>query len=239
MEPQRREERRERTEGSPLCVHRVSAVPFHRPTARSLRIFTLRFPTMKPNLPSVRPLRTAQPGLVLLALLVLPFWVNAAKPKLSDFFRPEKLAEIGQTVTNAINEKRLPGGVVWIERNGVAFHQAYGQRALVPQTEPMTEDTVFDLASLTKVVATAPSIMLLVERGEIDVEARVQDYIPDDPFEPANLVRPRPRGDVGLRETSPEHAASYCAVSQMATQDGGAQRSPIGTLYRSIRSFAP
>jgi uncharacterized protein YbbC (DUF1343 family)/CubicO group peptidase (beta-lactamase class C family) len=116
-----------------------------------------------------------------LALVVAPALLVAAAPKvpLSTVFDTNKLTEMDWAIANAMAEKRLPGAVLWVERNGVAYHRAYGQRAVVPETEAMTEDTIFDLASLTKVVATAPSIMLLVERGEVKIEARVQEYIPE------------------------------------------------------------
>ncbi len=61
----------------------------------------------------------------------------------------------------------------------MSYHKAYGHRALVPAEEPMTEDTIFDLASLTKVVACTPAVMLLVERGQVSLDERVQTYIPE------------------------------------------------------------
>ena len=82
-------------------------------------------------------------------------------------FRADKLADMDAAVTHAIAEHKCPGAVVWLERKGEAYHQAYGQRAVVPGAESMTEETIFDLASLTKAVACAPSIMLLVERGQL------------------------------------------------------------------------
>lgn len=94
-------------------------------------------------------------------------------------FRPEKLAEMDAAVNQAIAEKRCPGGVLWVEHNGVSYHKAYGNRALVPDVERMTEDTIFDAASLTKVVACTPAAMLLVERGELSLDDRVQKYIPE------------------------------------------------------------
>jgi CubicO group peptidase (beta-lactamase class C family) len=69
--------------------------------------------------------------------------------------------------------------VLWLERNGTAYHKAFGCRALVPTREAMTEDTIFDAASLTKVVATTPAIMWLVERGQVKLDAPVQTYIPE------------------------------------------------------------
>src|SRR2546422_839432 len=72
----------------------------------------------------------------------------------SEAFYPEKLAEMDAAISATIADKGCPGGVLWFEHNGVADHKAYGKRALVPAEEPMTEDTIFDAASLTKVIAT-------------------------------------------------------------------------------------
>ena len=94
-------------------------------------------------------------------------------------FRPEKLAEIDTAVEQTIANKGCPGGVLWLEHRGVTYHKAYGNRALVPAVEPMTEDTIFDMASLTKVVACTPAAMLLVERGQLNLDERVSTYIPE------------------------------------------------------------
>ena len=94
-------------------------------------------------------------------------------------FHAEKLVEMDAAVTNAVADHQCPGAVLWLERNGVAYHKAYGKRALAPAEEPMTEDTIFDAASLTKVVACTPAVMLLVERGQIELEQRVQTYLPE------------------------------------------------------------
>jgi uncharacterized protein YbbC (DUF1343 family)/CubicO group peptidase (beta-lactamase class C family) len=82
-------------------------------------------------------------------------------------------------IESAIQEKSCPGGVLWLEHNGEVYSKAYGSRALIPQDEPMTVDTIFDLASLTKVIATTPAVLLLTERGQIDLEQPVQSYIPE------------------------------------------------------------
>ena len=94
-------------------------------------------------------------------------------------FRPDKLAEMDAAITAAVAEKRCPGGVLWVERHGESYHKALGNRAVAPAVEPMTEDTIFDAASLTKVVATTPAIMLLVERGQVDLDAPVATYLPE------------------------------------------------------------
>jgi uncharacterized protein YbbC (DUF1343 family)/CubicO group peptidase (beta-lactamase class C family) len=94
-------------------------------------------------------------------------------------FDPERLREIDQTIETAIAAHKLPGGVFHLEREGAIYEKAYGNRALVPAVEPMTVDTIFDAASITKVVATTPSIWLLIERGRIDLDAPVSRYIPE------------------------------------------------------------
>jgi len=102
---------------------------------------------------------------------------QSTPPHASFAFRQEKLAEIDSLLEQGIADHRMPGAVLWIEHDGVAYHKAIGQRALLPVAEPMTEDTIFDAASLTKVLATTPAIMLLAERGEIDLDAPAQKYI--------------------------------------------------------------
>jgi CubicO group peptidase (beta-lactamase class C family) len=92
----------------------------------------------------------------------------------------EVLARIDAAVSESIARKDAPGAVVLVGRKGrVVFRRAYGQRALVPGPEPMTVDTVFDLASLTKVLATATSVMTLVEAGKVRLEEPVARYLPD------------------------------------------------------------
>ena len=94
-------------------------------------------------------------------------------------FYPAKLAEMDAAVQEAIADKKCPGGVLWLEHENAIYHKAYGSRALVPAPEPMSLDTIFDAASLTKVVACTPAIMLLVERGQISLDAPVQKYLPE------------------------------------------------------------
>lgn len=94
-------------------------------------------------------------------------------------FRPEILAQVDGAITNAIAAKKTPGAVIWIEHGGQSYQKAYGERALKPVSEPMTVDTIFDVASLTKVVATAPAVALLLERGQVRLEDPVQKYLPE------------------------------------------------------------
>ncbi|HEY8881709.1 MAG TPA: serine hydrolase domain-containing protein [Roseateles sp.] len=93
---------------------------------------------------------------------------------------PAPLAEADAAVERFIAQGALPGATVWIERVGHgSHHRAYGQRAIEPLPEPLDEATVFDAASLTKPVVTATLVQLLRERGQLDVEAPLQRYLPD------------------------------------------------------------
>jgi uncharacterized protein YbbC (DUF1343 family)/CubicO group peptidase (beta-lactamase class C family) len=93
-------------------------------------------------------------------------------------FKPEKLAAMDAAVAEAIATKKIPGGVLWFERDGDSYRKAYGQRALAPTAEPISEDTIYDAASLTKVVATTTAVMQLVERGKLELDAPVVRYLP-------------------------------------------------------------
>ena len=121
---------------------------------------------------------------ILSAALPLAAWfiVGCATPSAvpgspSSGLAVERLAAIDSAIDQAIAEHRLPGAVVWIERHGAIYEKSYGQRALEPLPEAMTDDTIFDAASLTKVIATTPAIMLLAERGQLEPDDLVQKYI--------------------------------------------------------------
>ena len=89
-----------------------------------------------------------------------------------------RFAQIAVIVNAAIARHELPGAVVRVgQRDATLYHEAFGQRAVQPAGEPMTEDTIFDLASLTKVVATTPSVMQLVEQGRLRLSDPVSQYI--------------------------------------------------------------
>jgi CubicO group peptidase (beta-lactamase class C family) len=90
-----------------------------------------------------------------------------------------RLDAIEPVVLEAIEDRKLPGAVVLVGHGDrVLYHTAIGNRAVDPSVEPMTLDTIFDAASLTKPVATATAVMMLVEDGKIRLTDRVADYIP-------------------------------------------------------------
>ena len=91
-----------------------------------------------------------------------------------------KLAQIEQLVLADIADKKLPGAVVIVGHKGkIVYRKAFGNRSLVPTVEKMTVDTIFDVASLTKVVATTTSIMILVEQGKLRLNDTIGKFIPD------------------------------------------------------------
>jgi uncharacterized protein YbbC (DUF1343 family)/CubicO group peptidase (beta-lactamase class C family) len=81
---------------------------------------------------------------------------------------------------DAIHNQEVPGAMLLVGHNGhVVYRKAFGYRSLEPRREPMTADTIFDLASLTKVIATNTAVMQLVERGKVRVNEPVAKYLPE------------------------------------------------------------
>src|SRR5579875_1658574 len=94
--------------------------------------------------------------------------------------QPVAFPQVDAILNDAVNSGLIPGAVVAIGHNGqVVYRQAYGWRTLIPQREAMTLDTIFDAASLTKVVATTPSVMKLFEQGKIRLDDPVTKYLPE------------------------------------------------------------
>lgn len=88
--------------------------------------------------------------------------------------------KVDAIVERAVAEGNIPGAVLIVGHNGKIVHRkAFGFRSLEPAREPMTLDTVFDLASLTKCIATAPSVMKLVEDGRLRLNDSVATYLPE------------------------------------------------------------
>ncbi len=87
---------------------------------------------------------------------------------------------IDTVMQQALDAKQLPGGVVAIGSGGhVVFHKAYGNRAEDPTIEPATEDTIYDMASLSKCLSTSVAIMQLYEQGKLQFDDPVAKYLPE------------------------------------------------------------
>lgn len=89
-------------------------------------------------------------------------------------------AGVDQLIVDAIVAKKLPGAVLLVGHAGkVAYEQAYGDRTVEPRVEPMTVDTIFDMASLTKCLVTATAVMQLWEQGKVGLDDPVATYLPE------------------------------------------------------------
>lgn len=126
----------------------------------------------------IRPLALA------LALILLPWTARAGglpeAPPQSLGFDAGRLAKVGEAVERAVARGVVPGAVVLVGRGDrIAYAGAFGQRAVEPEAEPMTRDTVFDMASLTKPVATATSVMVLLEQGRLRLTDPITRHLPE------------------------------------------------------------
>src|SRR5579884_422974 len=123
----------------------------------------------------------------ILILVVLPYCTaHATEPPRLPTAAPASvgldanhLDKIDGVVRQGLDQHQLPGAVVEVVHRGkVVFRRAYGFRSLEPTKTPMTADTVFDLASLTKPLATATSAMILIEQGKLRLADPVAHYWP-------------------------------------------------------------
>jgi len=115
-------------------------------------------------------------GVVLLILVVAPPAVALAPPRsVSGTF---DFSGIDEAANDAVASGEIPGVVVLVGRgDDILLQRAYGSRRLLPNPAPMTVDTIFDIASLTKPVGTTLAVMTLVERGAVKLDASVGRYL--------------------------------------------------------------
>lgn len=112
-------------------------------------------------------------------LLVSAAGLASAQFSSNPGFNLQKLKALNQLLVESVQRKEVPGAVVWLERNGKRWGDAFGSRAVDPSERPMGVDTIFDAASLTKVMATAPSVLLLVQDGKVALDAPARRYLPE------------------------------------------------------------
>jgi CubicO group peptidase (beta-lactamase class C family) len=145
-----------------------------------------------------------------------------------------RFAQIDSAIDAAIGEHKLPGAVFHLERNGAVYEKGYGRQSYEQGAAQVTPDTLFDAASLTKVIATAPSVMLLAEQGKIDLDAKLVQYFPEcanggkQDITIRNLLTHTSGLPSGLPRTSNWHgsaAAHVLACSLPVTN-------PPGTIFR-------
>ncbi len=105
---------------------------------------------------------------------------TSAEPARESAPRQLELSAIDDTVRAAIDRGEVPGAVVFVVHDDrIAYRKAFGERSLEPVRAPMLPDDVFDLASITKAVVTAPSVMLLAEQGKLSISDPVMKHWPD------------------------------------------------------------
>ncbi|MBN1806691.1 MAG: serine hydrolase [Sedimentisphaerales bacterium] len=115
--------------------------------------------------------------IILLVSLIYIF--TGCQPVQKEIVRPD-LSGIGKVVEQEIQDGNFPGAVIFIgKQDDILYWKAFGNEVNEPYQEPMERNTIFDLASVTKPVATATSIMILKDRNKIDFEDYVSKYLPD------------------------------------------------------------
>ncbi len=114
------------------------------------------------------------------SLLLVSFVAAAQQNTSPQSTAPVEYPQVDSILDEAVQSGLIPGAVLIIGHNGqVIYRSAYGSRSLMPRREPMTVDTIFDVASLTKVVATTPSVMKLFEEGKLRIDDPVTKYLPE------------------------------------------------------------
>ncbi|MDF1826535.1 MAG: DUF1343 domain-containing protein [Verrucomicrobiales bacterium] len=162
--------------------------------------------------------------------------------------RAEKLRELDLVIEQSIEKGDIPGAVLWIESKGEVYQRAYGRRVVSPGSEEMTVDTIFDVASLTKVMATTPAILHLSEGGRLALDAPVSDYLPEfsdggirsEPVDPEVTAKDRERITVRdlLTHQSGLPPGIFLSEKDFWGHEEGARRAAaIGLIERPRQRF--
>ncbi len=128
-----------------------------------------------------RPARVALSSLLLAAALAMPL---AGKAQTSAVVTkeavPPSFTAVDRLIEDAIAAHKLPGAVLAVGHGGaIVYEHAYGDRATDPSVERMTDDTIFDMASLTKCMVTATAVMQLYEQDKVALDEPVMHYLPE------------------------------------------------------------
>ncbi len=133
---------------------------------------------MKPNL-KISSLVFLIASIFLSTCKVGPEFLPRARPE-SVGMSTARLARVDRIIREAIDRKDFPGAVILVARRGkIIWRKAFGLRQWIPEPKPMYASLMFDMASITKPVATATSVMILVEQGRFRLWDKVTDFVPD------------------------------------------------------------
>ena len=150
---------------------------------------------------------------------------------------PARLSKVDDIINASIENKEIPGAVLAVVRNGkLAYIKAYGNKSVYPEVVPMEENTVFDLASCSKVVGTAMSMAHLLENGGYRLTDRVDMYIPG--FQP--YVDPKTGEKVNIRMVDllthssglPSYVSPEVVIKAKGAADPDSLMSYISTMTR-------
>ncbi|KPK75226.1 MAG: hypothetical protein AMJ79_12095 [Phycisphaerae bacterium SM23_30] len=112
--------------------------------------------------------------------LALALLAGCQTPTFPHTIQTDKLSAIDSLVTEEIEKGNFPGAVVLLgQGDKILYHKSFGHEVIEPFIEPMTKDTIFDMASVSKPVGTATSILILWDQGKIDLEDKVGKYLPE------------------------------------------------------------
>jgi len=118
--------------------------------------------------------------LMLGAILIAGAWAAMAAENPKRAGSTDRFAALDMVMEAAVAQHKIPGGVLLVGHNGqIVYRKAFGLRSEEPTREAMTVDTIFDLASLTKCIATTTAMMQLMEEGRVRLNDPVSAYLPD------------------------------------------------------------
>ena len=141
-----------------------------------------------------------------------------------------RLGVVDAIVQDAIRDGQIPGAVVLIGHDGqVIYRKAFGERALEPRREPMSVDTIFDVASLTKVIATSIAVTQLVQEGEVRENEPVAKYIPE--------FAENGKEEITVRELLTHHSGLPKDLDLSPAWEG--RDTALRMVYSDKPSFAP
>lgn len=132
-------------------------------------------------------------------LYLFLLWIAGCAPALAQEAVAPNLNDLDSIIQTSIHNHEIPGAVLLVGHDGqVIYRKAFGNRSLEPKVEAMTVDTIFDLASLTKVIATTTAVMQLEEQGRVRLNDPVVKYIPE--------FGQNGKGDITVRDLLTHHS---------------------------------
>lgn len=149
-------------------------------------------------------------------------------------FNPERVTSIDHAIDAAIAARKLPGAVYHLERGAASHERGYGRLSYEEGAATVTQDTVFDVASLSKVLVTAPAVLMLAEEGKIDLEAPLVQYFAEcgGGGKEAITIRHLLTHVSGLKSGLPAKPAWQGQTAALSLACGQSVTHPPGSFFR-------